>query len=516
MASTYDTNIGLEKPGTGEQDGTWGATLNTNFDLIGEATNGIGTVTQTASHETSGGTNTLPISDGASSTGRNKFIEIVDDGGSPPTAVTYLQLDPSDAEKVCHIRNSSAYGVYIFQGTYSISNDYLLAAGKDAILKFDGGGASATVTNVLADLDVAAITATTLTGTLATAAQTNVTSLGTLTALQVDNINVNGNTISSTAGTDLNITPLAGQQIVLDGTIVVDAGVVTGATSITSTTFVGALTGNASTATSATSATTATTATNATNIGVTDSGADTTCWVLLAGSQTGTQAAHTDGEITYNASSNTLSATTFSGALSGNATTATTAGTVTTAAQTNITSLGTLTNLQVDNVNINTNTINCTTGDLTITAAGGDISFGDERLATTGTLASGALTVTGAITATGDITAFFSDARLKENVWPIQGALSKLDAIEGVYYNANDIAKAYGFTDEGEMVGVIAQDVQTVMPHVVKPAPFDTDKDGNSISGENYVTVQYEKLVPLLIQAIKELKKEIDELKGVV
>ena len=83
-------------------------------------------------------------------------------------------------------------------------------------------------------------TAATVTG----AAQTNITSLGTLTALQVDNININGNTISSTAGTDLNLTPLAGQQIVLDGAIVVDAGVVTGATSITSTAFVGGLTGD--------------------------------------------------------------------------------------------------------------------------------------------------------------------------------------------------------------------------------------------------------------------------------
>ena len=88
-----------------------------------------------------------------------------------------------------------------------------------------------------------------LSGTLLTAAQPNVTSLGTLTALQVDNLNLNGNTLSSTAGTDLNITPLAGQQIVLDGAIVVDAGVVTGATSITSTAFVGDLTGNADTVT---------------------------------------------------------------------------------------------------------------------------------------------------------------------------------------------------------------------------------------------------------------------------
>ena len=81
----------------------------------------------------------------------------------------------------------------------------------------------------------------TIAGTLATAAQTNITSLGTLTALQIDNININGNAISSTAGTDLTITPVSGQQIVLDGTIVVDAGVVTGATSITSTAFVGTL-----------------------------------------------------------------------------------------------------------------------------------------------------------------------------------------------------------------------------------------------------------------------------------
>jgi len=91
-------------------------------------------------------------------------------------------------------------------------------------------------------------TATTA-GTVTTAAQPNITSVGTLTALDVDNIQINGNDISSTGGTDLTITPLAGQQIVLDGAIVVDAGVVTGATSITSTAFVGDLTGEADTVT---------------------------------------------------------------------------------------------------------------------------------------------------------------------------------------------------------------------------------------------------------------------------
>ena len=104
--------------------------------------------------------------------------------------------------------------------------------------------------------------------TLTTAAQTNITSVGTLTALQVDNLNINGNTLSSTAGTDLLITPLNGQQIVLDGTIVVDAGVVTGATSITSTAFVGGLTGNVTGNASGTAATVTTAAqTNITSLG---------------------------------------------------------------------------------------------------------------------------------------------------------------------------------------------------------------------------------------------------------
>jgi hypothetical protein len=94
-----------------------------------------------------------------------------------------------------------------------------------------------TGSNLTFNSNTGLLTATSLGGTLTTAAQGNVTSLGTLTSLQVDNININTNTISSTAGTDLLITPLAGQQIILDNTIQIDAGVVTGATSITSTNF---------------------------------------------------------------------------------------------------------------------------------------------------------------------------------------------------------------------------------------------------------------------------------------
>ena len=154
-------------------------------------------------------------------------------------------------------------------------------------------------------------------GTLTTAAQTNITSLGTLTALQVDNININGNAITSTAGTDLTITPVGGQQIVLDGAIVVDAGVVTGATSITSTAFVGDITGDVTgNADTATLATTVTVSANNT--------ANENVFLTHVDGATGTQGLETDTTLTYNPSTGVITTTGFTGALTGNASTATT------------------------------------------------------------------------------------------------------------------------------------------------------------------------------------------------
>jgi len=125
----------------------------------------------------------------------------------------------------------------------------------------------------------------------------------------------------------------------------------------------------------------------------------------------------------------------------------------------------------------------------------------------------GAFAAYGAITSTADITAYYSDERLKKNITPISDALSKVHQIKGVTYQGNDIAASYGYDDKIK-VGVIAQDLEKVLPQVVVPAPFDTDKEGNSISGENYKTVQYEKIVPLLIEAIKELSDKVKELEA--
>jgi predicted acyltransferase (DUF342 family) len=102
----------------------------------------------------------------------------------------------------------------------------------------------------------------------------------------------------------------------------------------------------------------------------------------------------------------------------------------------------------------------------------------------------------------GDIIAFASDERLKTNISPITEALSKVKSIDGFTYNFNDTAKELGFDTEVDYAGVSAQKVQKVLPEVVRPAP----------SGDDYITVQYEKLVPLLIEAIKELSDKVDDL----
>jgi hypothetical protein len=123
----------------------------------------------------------------------------------------------------------------------------------------------------------------------------------------------------------------------------------------------------------------------------------------------------------------------------------------------------------------------------------------------------------------GDVTAYSSDERLKENVQNIPNALDKVLSLNGVTFDWKQEAFDAGFNPKVKVgdAGVLAQQVQAVLPQAVKPAPFDIAADGSSISGKDYLTVQYEKLAPLFIEAIKEqqiqiqlLKAEIAELKN--
>lgn len=116
----------------------------------------------------------------------------------------------------------------------------------------------------------------------------------------------------------------------------------------------------------------------------------------------------------------------------------------------------------------------------------------------------------GAIYATGNITAYYSDERLKDVKGRITDALAKVRRLSGVYYTNNETAKALGYTSDEMQVGVLANQMKGELPEIVKPAPFDLDENGNSKSGENYMTVQYERGLPLLIEALKELADKFD------
>ena len=117
-------------------------------------------------------------------------------------------------------------------------------------------------------------------------------------------------------------------------------------------------------------------------------------------------------------------------------------------------------------------------------------------------------------TVTGDITAYYLDTRLKDKIKiGIDNPINKIEGIEVFTYKNNDLAKSFGFESDDIQIGVSAQSVQKVLPEVVDIAPFDLDGDGNSKSGEDYLTVKYEKIVPLLIESIKDQQKQIDELR---
>jgi hypothetical protein len=129
------------------------------------------------------------------------------------------------------------------------------------------------------------------------------------------------------------------------------------------------------------------------------------------------------------------------------------------------------------------------------------------------TYGSSVLAVTGEIRATNDISAFYSDRRLKENVNLISNALEKVLSLHGITYTPNELAESFGFDRSQDIVGLFADEVESVLPQAVKRAPFDLNENGESKTGENYKTVQYEKIVPLLVESIKELTAELETLK---
>ena len=137
------------------------------------------------------------------------------------------------------------------------------------------------------------------------------------------------------------------------------------------------------------------------------------------------------------------------------------------------------------------------TGNL-LPKTGSNLTFNSS----TGALGAGPLTITGAITATGDITAFHSsDIALKENLINIPNPLEKISKISGYMFDWKD-HKDPNVIGEGHDVGIIAQEVEKVLPEIVI-----TRDNGKK-------AVNYQKIIPLLVESIKELKTEIESLKN--
>ena len=157
-------------------------------------------------------------------------------------------------------------------------------------------------------------------------------------------------------------------------------------------------------------------------------------------------------------------------------------------------------------------TLTGTTNQITVTNASGSITLSTpQSLNTTasvqfgsfgvGTAASG---TTGEIRATNNITAYYSDIRLKTKVGDIVDPLGKVRQIETMLYHANETAVELGYDASIIEVGLSAQSVQAVQPEAVAPAPID----------DKYLTVRYERLVPLLLESVKALEDRIIELEA--
>jgi len=123
------------------------------------------------------------------------------------------------------------------------------------------------------------------------------------------------------------------------------------------------------------------------------------------------------------------------------------------------------------------------------------------------------LSIIGDMNVSGSITSSFSDIRLKNILSNISNPFNIINNLNAFYYTPNNLANHFGFSNINKDIGLNAQEVQNLLPEIVSIAPFDLSINKTSISGENYLTISYEKLIPILLEGIKELKKEIEEIK---
>ena len=472
MASSYTANNGIEKIGTGEQAGTWGATTNTNFDILDRAINGVGAITL------SGTTHTLTTTDGALSDGHFKVLVF----GGTLSSTNTVTISPNDQDKLYFVFNntSGSQSIIIKQGsgaTVTVGN------GKTAIVYADGAGSGAAVAQIETGSDAFTEDLTVKTGdgallTLQTS-DTTVVDGDVLGALQFQAPNESSGTDAITvAGA---ITAVAGADFTASNNstdLVIKLGTSEAATEVLRFEHEGNISfskddrfiffGENSEVTLRHVHNTGLLLNSTNQLQFGDSG------TYIHQSADGVLDLVSDTEIEINATTIDVNGNLdVSGTIVG-------AGALTCATSITVGSAA-LTEAELEKLDGITNgTVSASKA--VVVDSNKDIT-GFRNISNTGTITTG-----GAITASGDITAF-SDERLKSDIETIDNALDKVMNMRGVSYTKQ--------AEKG--IGVIAQEIEKVLPEVV------TD-------GE-YKSVAYGNIVGVLIEAIKEQQKQIDELK---
>lgn len=505
MASTYTTNGGLERIGTGEQAGTWGSTTNTNLDLIDRLTNGVKKQLSIAGATVSSQFD-LNTANGSASNGMYKVIEFT----GTLTEIGGVKITPITAEKLYFFKNATTggYSIRIMQSTGSgFGTTVDIENTKTAIVYADGAG---NVSKIETGSDEFTENVTmkksggvSLTLQTDATAISNTNSLGRLQFQAPDESdgspeNAVVSTVETLAEADftggVNRTKISFKTA--DGAAALErmkigsentttqGGVVTitsGSTAVNTGHKVGALDFQAPLESDGGDGALVCARIEAQAESNFTSTSNNTMLVFRTGDTDDASGASFER---FRMESNGSCGIAKDGSSS-----------------TNHLRLGASADLKIyhDGTDSYLKASSPLIADGTTTYL---YHAGSKKIET----ASGGVIVQGTITATGDITGLTSDKRLKDFKGTIPSALEKVQKLNGYNFNWNDTAKELDsniFTEDNQ-VGVSAQEVLEVCPEAVKPAPVDN----------NYYTVQYEKLVPLLIEAIKEQQEQIEQLKA--
>ena len=480
MASSYENKLRLELIGTGEQAGSWGDQTNLNLKSIADAFGYGSRAIANAS------TDNITIGDGYSATDYDRSMYLKLTGGGQACTVT---LAPNTVSKVWMMQNDTSYTLTFSQGSGA---NVSIEAGACKIIATDGAGSGAAVYDVLNTLEISGdLTLKTSDGAIINA-QTSDTTVTSGSVLG----RVDFKAPDEASGTDA-ILLAASVAAVAEDTFAAD-------NNATKLSFQVGASG------------TATEKMQLSSLGHLDVTGDITGASINADGDTsaGDNAAmgYTAAEGLILTGQGSTSDITIKNDADATVFTVPT-GTDDILFPDNAKAMfGAGSDLQIYHDGSNSYVQDAGTGLLVIKGSQVNInSAGDESMAAfvengAATLyydnaaklatASGGVNVTGTLTATTEVTVS-SDVRFKSNIETIDSALDKVKAMRGVYFDKHG-------AEDRRSVGVIAQEMQEVMPEVV--VTDDTE--------DKHLSVAYGNLVGVLIEAVKELSEEVEKLKA--